>query len=241
MWRKKTLLIIHLFSLLLGVSALFPTFWKALDTNAFYFFNSLITNNYYIQVFWAFCNTKTHNWVFDVIVIAFLASYILCSPKELRANRAIKVSTAFGLMMLLFFFDHFFFNRYLYIQKKSPTFELEGIILRDVVPWLKAKWAAKRSYPAGHAITAFLFLSIMGFATNRRWTIAATILTIPLLIMPRLVSGAHWLSDVLLGSFLMTMIPASWIFCTPIFPLITQRIESYAQKRNTRSSRSDTA
>jgi len=121
------------------------------------------------------------------------------------------------------------------IERLSPSMLLDATILRDVVPWLRAKAMAKKSFPGGHAITGFLFMMIIAASTNKRWTIAAAIITIPLLIMPRLVSGAHWLSDIVLGSFLVTAIPASWIFYSPLF----SKVLSYVQKRDPRSHQPD--
>jgi membrane-associated phospholipid phosphatase len=43
--------------------------------------------------------------------------------------------------------------------------------------------------------------------------------------MPRLITGAHWLSDVIVGSGTITIVFLSWAFCTPLFSRFTSACE----------------
>jgi len=42
-----------------------------------------------------------------------------------------------------------------------------------------------------------------------------------------LITGAHWLSDVLVGSGTITIVTLSWAFCTPLFTRFVDSCERF--------------
>lgn len=248
-WEKNRLIFLHSIAFGLILSWFIPithSIWVYIDTQAFYFFNSLITDSRYIQLFWAFCNTSKNDWAFDVIMLIFFASYISGNNRVEVKERSIKVVTAILLMLVVCGLNRLFFHRILIIERLSPSLVLEMTQrLSQLVPSLHVKESASTCYPGDHGITAFSFILVSYFTMSRTRTFIAALVTIPLLIMPRLVAGAHWLSDVILGSFLLAMVPAIWLFYSPIFGLITHqfcniiegRKSSHAQEKNSRPHR----
>ncbi|HEY9077868.1 MAG TPA: phosphatase PAP2 family protein [Anaerolineaceae bacterium] len=89
-----------------------------------------------------------------------------------------------------------------------------GMMYRSVDP---------HSFPSGHAARAFL-LVVLAWSVAPTWF--ALILTIwaPLVSMARIVTGVHYLSDVLVGSFIGLVIGWLMILLRPltigIFPLL---------------------
>jgi membrane-associated phospholipid phosphatase len=45
----------------------------------------------------------------------------------------------------------------------------------------------------------------------------AGILLAPVFVFPRMFSGAHWLTDTLVGGTVFTLLAASWALATPLF------------------------
>ena len=90
--------------------------------------------------------------------------------------------------------------------------------MNDLFPeWSRAwhmKDASGRSFPGDHASVLLLWAIFLSpFARGwRRWLVWGLTL---LFILPRLVSGAHWLSDVLVGGLFLSLIAIGWGLYTP--------------------------
>jgi membrane-associated phospholipid phosphatase len=117
----------------------------------------------------------------------------------------------------------------------SPTMVIDDSIrLSKEIPWMKIKDGSSKSFPGDHGTTALLFAASFSYLAGWRLGILASFYA-AFLCMPRLITGAHWLSDVLVGSGTITMIFLSWAFCTPLFSRFTdgcQRLFIWLGKSN---------
>jgi membrane-associated phospholipid phosphatase len=233
-WHKSHLIFIHSLALGLICTWFLPithSFWVYIDTKAFYFFNSLVSKFSWVQIFWAFSNTSKNDWVFDIIMFVFFLSYILGNKRQEVKERSVKMFISILFMLFICGLNRLIFHRFFLIERLSPSLVLETTRLSQLVPWLHVKESASTCYPGDHGITAFSFILIATF--NMKWskTLIAAALATPCLILPRLVAGAHWLSDVILGSFLVCIIPATWLFYTPIYGWITHQFIKMIERK----------
>ena len=104
-------------------------------------------------------------------------------------------------------------------QRASPSLTVKGaVLISELFPgWqglLHVKDSSGRAFPGDHASVLMLWaLFVSAFAGGWRrwlvWSLAA------LFMLPRVVAGAHWLSDVLVGGTFLALTTIAWGLCTP--------------------------
>lgn len=235
LWKLKPFLLCHLIVIGLIGSWNIPftrALWDSLDHQIFLFFNQCLQSSPFWQTFWAIANHKYADWVFDGFILYFISTYILFSPHHLKWRRAFEVLYA----ILVTLFTITCINRYLFtdliiLHRNSPSIVSPMIaILRNAVPWIQIKTTARNSFPADHATTATLFILTMNILLSGKKRLFAT-LTGLFFILPRLIAGAHWVTDVLIGSLPIALCVIAWTFCTPLYHKFVSTCERLVKKR----------
>ncbi|MCB1117442.1 MAG: phosphatase PAP2 family protein [Chlamydiia bacterium] len=221
----------HGIAALLLISWLFgPTrmLWDALDGVCFNALNSFVHSSPFWQKFWALAGYKRSEYVMDLVRLVFFALILYNSPAAMRRHNVIKI-----LFMILFIFATItlvgktLFPKVLQIERFSPTAsDPTAFRLSSVIDWIYVKDHSLSSYPSDHGITAWLFTCSMFFLFGKRYGFAALI-TEGCYCLPRLVAGAHWMTDVIIGSGTVALILCAWVYCTPTFNFILRK--RYAQ------------
>lgn len=91
------------------------------------------------------------------------------------------------------------------------------------------------SYPGDHGTTAILFTmcifhlmgfraGILAFFYNIYWQ------------LPRLVTGCHWFTDIIMGSLVISMLVMSWVIYSPLKEWITDLISNFFHKEKEKQS-----
>ena len=91
------------------------------------------------------------------------------------------------------------------------------------------------SYPGDHGTTAIMFtmcvFHLMGFRAgllaffyNIYWQ------------LPRLVTGCHWLTDIIMGSVVISTAVMSWIIYSPLKEWVTDLISNFFRKEKEKRS-----
>jgi membrane-associated phospholipid phosphatase len=230
-WNLSRLLLLHLAAVLLFSTLFFSftaNYWETIDTATFQVLNGSLKGSHSWQVFWALANHKLADWVEDLFILGFCIAHVKSQPKERRAR-----SIAELLFMILLIaativlINRIFFREVIRLPRESPTKILDGaILLSHVVPWLHTKIRASTCFPADHATTALLFAAIYAYFAKWRLGILSCLYAV-FLCMPRLIAGAHWLSDVIVGSGTILLVVLSIAFCTPLHTKIIDRLERF--------------
>lgn len=219
-WYPLPFLLCHLFALLIFGSWLFEpsrALWDALDNELFFLLNGLLAEGGWRVSFWAALNTKIADVMIGLGMILFFFVFIFTGPKSLRIERL----SMFGVMsgMILLSQESGLLDIYkelLAMQRFSPSLVLEPVYrLSELVPHIKAKDFSYGSFPGDHAIVTMIWVGSAWFFASWRWGLAATFIG-GLILLPRMVAGAHWLSDNLVGSSLPVLLMLAWILCTPL-------------------------
>jgi membrane-associated phospholipid phosphatase len=79
-------------------------------------------------------------------------------------------------------------------------------------------------FPGDHATTLLLFTVLYTFYAGRKFGIYAALYAI-FRILPRLIVGAHWASDIIVGSGCLVLFFLSLALCTPFHTWMVDRIE----------------
>ncbi len=113
-----------------------------------------------------------------------------------------------------------------FMPRDSPTYAMgEALIDLEEKRDVEVKTASRTSFPSNHGT---VFFTVFFFALLR-WGMRAWILfpVCFVLSLPRCFTGAHWVSDTLIGSVLVTWSVAAIAMYTPLFRL-SLRVEDIA-------------
>lgn len=186
--------------------------WAELDVKSFFFFNSWIANSYFAQTFWAITNTR----MFD-LAIFFIMLLPFCIPNQVfKQNDPIQHWIRIAIIMLTMVVLRFAISFVVDSQRLSPSLSIEPAnLLHELVPNIDAKDKSHNSFPGDHAAVIFCWLMYLILYAKPRWVLIATPVAI-FLTLPRLVSGAHWLTDDIVGGMSLTAFTIGLICYTPI-------------------------
>lgn len=233
--KTKGLIVCHLLVLLLLGTFLWPVtaqVWQMIDISVFKVLNHTLQDSPPLQLFWALVNHKKADLVEDAIFIAFFLFAICKAPQGQRVR---KVAEFIFCIVLAATIIHFV-NRTLLrdqtlIPRKSPSLVITPCVrLSEEIPWLTIKDATNASFPGDHATTLLLFAGLYTTFAGRKFGFYATLYAI-FRILPRLIVGAHWFSDIVVGSGCLALFFLSWALCTPAHVWVIDKIEKILKLR----------
>lgn len=224
-WNLRLLFFWHIVAALLFTSLFWPVthhYWQSVDIAFFKMINSTLQDRPTWQLFWACANHKLADWVEDLCVLAFFIAYVRGAAAGLRGRRVIELLfCVLYIAVIIYFINKMLFRDTLHIPNLSPTLLIDDSVrLSQEIPWMKIKDDSSYSFPGDHGTTAILFAASFAYLARGRLAILACLYG-AFLCMPRLITGAHWLSDVIVGSGTIAIVFLSWAFCTPLFSKFT--------------------
>ena len=231
-WRL--LITVHLIVGLLLASWFFPptlAIWTFLDYKVFYFLNSWIETSFFWQHFWAIASYHQLDWFHDLIMLFFFSFYFVNAPKGEGAKRVANIIFCILVVgFVIYFLNKNFFPNVLDYHRDSPTVVCEDAVrLTHKVDWLRFKDKSHRSYPGDHGTTALAFTFGVYFFQGRKMGILATLYAV-FFCLPRLIAGAHWLTDILMGSLPVAFLTLAWTVGTPLLRIGSEKIENLIKK-----------
>ncbi len=230
-WQLKKLLLWNLLAAFLFGSLFLPLTrgaWEVVDVAFFKMVNGTLRDRPLWQLFWALANHKLADWVEDLCVLCFFIAYVRAAHRSLRLQR---VSQLFFCVLyiaaIIHFVNRLFFRENWNIPRLSPTLVVEDSVrLSKEIPWMSIKDGSSKSFPGDHGTTALLFAASFTYLAGWRLGILASLYA-AFLCMPRLITGAHWFSDVIVGSGTITIFFLAWAFCSPLFTKATDAFERF--------------
>ncbi len=101
------------------------------------------------------------------------------------------------------------------VSRPSPTLTFENVNrVGEMTSW-HTKDASKDSFPGDHGLMLLIFSSfILRYVSRRAFFIA--ILIMITFALPRIMAGAHWFTDIAVGSLSLTLVGMSWVLLTPL-------------------------
>lgn len=175
---------------------------KQLDEQVFSWLNYTLLDSPFWQAFWGYLNHPHETWL-NVVVMAclnILAIFMLPKPQRKRATILVIYFWAFFEIALLA--TNKIFTGLLAIHRDSPSIVVQPwVVLSETLNIPSIKVYSHNSFPAGHTFVAVFWALFTNLYTQKKWFKYLIILTVLLLILPRLFSGAHWLSDVIFTIF----------------------------------------
>lgn len=226
-WRPVPLLAMHLVAALLIMSFIInPSFelWRRLDTHIFFYLNGTLADGGTWAWLWAWANTRYKDMVLAFVMLAF----IVFPGFSFQRNQLQQALIGFlALMIVMVPLRYFFyeFSKSLDLTGPSPSITLiPAYLLTELFPDISAKDASSRSFPGDHATVLLIWAGYLIMNKRCLGSLLATALA-ALMILPRLVGGAHWFTDVAVGGFAVALPVLAWAFYSPVVYRLTRWLE----------------
>lgn len=186
--------------------------WAALDTRVALALNSLVATSHPAQLLWAFGNRRVFDYISGAVLLMVVGHYVMAGTNAPRTTRIARMAiSCVMLVALVALTRQFLFHD---VSRNSPSIVLSHFtILSDHVTF-HVKDHSGQSFPGDHAtvLATFTFL-LWAFAGWRYGLVSASLAA--LFALPRLVSGAHWLSDDIVGGVVTALVTVPIIVFTP--------------------------
>lgn len=222
-WNFKFLVIGNLIATLLFVSWLYePTrsFWIAIDTATFWAMNNSLSWCTTWQWIWALGNNRGFDLVAAIGMLSVFTHYAFSKDrKNLHRYMAILLFTGLVTVVTMEI------GSAIPIERKSPTQQFSDVTrLSELVTQIRTKDSSGDSFPGDHGTALLVFAGFALFYLTKRYGAVAVILAM-VFGLPRLMSGAHWLTDEIVGALSLVLMMLTWVFSTPFHHYVLQWLE----------------
>jgi membrane-associated phospholipid phosphatase len=199
--------------------------WLAIDEKVFWTLNRSLAAGNAWQVIWAAVNNRAADVVMALTMIGLFAHFALR-----KGRNEINATIAVFLMLSGLAIVGVQIGKAVSVDRWSPTLlHPDALRLSELVSWLPTKDNSGDSFPGDHATALLIWAGIVTAYLPRAYAAAAWVLAI-LFMTPRVVGGAHWLTDDLVGSVAIAGFVLSCVFATPLHSILTERLERMVRR-----------
>ena len=221
MSKYRQIAIWNIFGIALFLSYYFTReggLWLNIDSGVFWFFNDMLIPGTSFLTLAAVANMR----FFDVVAFSAMAAlYLYYFVRTDNAGKRKMISV--GVLMLLTAVTIKQCGRFIPISHPSPTLFFDGAVRLKELTNMGAKDAARNSFPGDHGMMLMIFAAFMGRYHGWRALLMASLLVI-VFSMPRIISGAHWFSDIYVGSLSIVSVFVSWFLLTPASDWVADKL-----------------
>ncbi|MDG1897593.1 MAG: phosphatase PAP2 family protein [Fuerstiella sp.] len=232
LFRPWLVLSLSLLAALLLGSWLHPAgriVWDALDKATFLLLNGSLTSLQNVPgwtAMWAFTNMRLFDVIAMLMMVSFLWTAGVTFPKA-----EVQAGTVRFIVLLLFLLavrEGFHEAVHFYGWSRSgPSLVYEPCVrLSELYPGLNPKDSSHASFPGDHAAVSMLWAGFTLLTIRNRWT-PMVVLLATFLMLPRLVGGAHALSDDLVGGGFVTLMTLAIATGTPLLRMVSDRVSEW--------------
>jgi membrane-associated phospholipid phosphatase len=208
--------------LLLASWLLEPTrsLWLALDEKVFWALNSSLSCCRAWQVFWALANNRLVDIVAALAMVGLYLHFLLGEGRGAKDRLLAIGAMLSGLVLIAVQMG----KAFPYRRPSATLIHSSAIRLTELVSWLPTKDASTDTFPGDHAAVLFICAGVITVYLPRAYAAAAWTIAVVFLV-PRLVSGAHWLTDDVVGAASFAGLVLTCTFATPLHRVLTDNLE----------------
>lgn len=185
-------------------------FWFNIDKSIFYFFNNMLAESKAFMHFVAFVNLRQFDLVAFIVMLLILYTYY--RKEDLEGK---KKYFCIGVAMLLTAILVKQIDVFFPIHRNSPTLFFPDVNLVSKMSGWSTKCTAKDSFPGDHGIMLLIFTVYMWKYCGAD-ALKKCLSVFIIFSLPRIMGGAHWFTDIAVGSISTVLIFGSWLLLTPI-------------------------
>ena len=228
--RLPLILLLNVAGLALFFSWYIPAnhgFWFPLDSGLFHFFNqALVKSDAFLWLV-----AITNNRAFDGFSLLAMGCLMLSFwLKEDKAGR--RRILIIGLVMLLFAVAiNQLATAIIPVKRSSPTLFFTDIYRVSELLHIPTKDASRDSFPGDHGMMLLIFSAFMLRYFGKVAGIIGLIIAV-VFAFPRIMIGAHWLTDIVIGSMTVVLIGLPWWLMTPLSDRLVTLFVNYLPGKN---------
>ena len=202
-------------------------FWFPLDSAIFHFFNEELVKSQAFLWLVAITNNRAFDGCSLLATGGLMLSFWLQEDKPGRRRILI-----IGLVMLLFAVAiNQLATAIIPVKRSSPTLFFTDIHRVSELLHIPTKDASKDSFPGDHGMMLLIFSAIMlRYFGKKAFAVALIIFVV--FAFPRVMIGAHWFTDIAVGSLSVALIALPWCLMTPLSDRLIGLFERYLPGRN---------
>lgn len=197
-------------------------YWSVLDSAIFHFFNhGLGESRAYVWLL-----AITNNRAFDACSLLAMGCLMLSFWRKAddAGRRRIVI---IGLTMLLAAVVINQLAQHLMpVKRASPTLFFTDIYRVSDLLHISTKDASKDSFPGDHGMMLLIFAGFMWRYFGVKAFIIALIIVV-VFAFPRVMIGAHWFTDIAVGSMTAVLMGLPWVLMTPLSDKIIHLFDKY--------------
>ena len=235
-WRWRNLAVCNLLALVILASWLWqPTrqLWDQIDLATFRLLNEPLSSNPLWARLWAVASMRMTDIAAALILLVVLikGDWIFAGPRVRSAFFGFVALLALLVVIRVGLFSNVV--RLLHWQHPSPSLTVDGAVrLKELFPAWEESWHLKdssgQSFPGDHGAVLLLWALFLWPAASGAQRLVVAGLTI-VFLLPRLVAGAHWVSDVLVGSLFLALLVIGWGAYSPYAAKAGRWLEALAE------------
>ena len=227
--RIPLILLLNVAGLALFFSWYIPVnhgFWFPLDSNLFHFFNqALVKSDAFLWLV-----AITNNRAFDGFSLLAMGCLMLSFwlKEDATGRRRILI---IGLVMLLTAVVINQLAQHLMpVKRASPSLSFPNIYRVSELLHIPTKDASKDSFPGDHGMMLLIFSGFMLRYFGQK-AFAIALLIVVIFAFPRVMIGAHWLTDIVVGSLSAVLIGLPWVLMTPLSDRLIAVFDRYLPRK----------
>lgn len=210
--RFSSILVLNVLGIGLFLSWYLPEnhgFWLTLDSHIFFYFNRLLVDSPTFLHLVAITNNRAFDGCALVAMgLLYLSFYLKATSTERRRLLIL------GFIMLLTAVVLNQAGHLLPVQHASPTLYFSDVNRVSDLTGIPTKDASSDSFPGDHGMMLMIFAAFMlRYFTRTAFAIGLAIMVI--FSLPRIMIGAHWFTDIAVGSLSVVLVGLSWWLLTP--------------------------
>ncbi|MDV7021876.1 phosphatase PAP2 family protein [Atlantibacter subterranea] len=230
--RLPLIVLMNIAGLALFFSWMLPAnhgFWFPIDSGIFHYFNNLLVENRAFLWLVAITNNRAFDGFSLVAMGLLMLSYWLKQTPYGRRQIVIM-----GVVMLLTAVVLNQIGQRLPVQRHSPTLFFTDIHRVSELLNIPTKDASKDSFPGDHGMMLMIFCGFMlRYFGVRAFAISLVIFVV--FSLPRMMIGAHWFTDIFVGSLSVILVGLPWVLLTPLSDKIITQLNYYLPGKNKQS------
>lgn len=202
-------------------------FWFPLDSTIFHFFNRGLAENRAYLWFVAL----TNNRAFDACSLLAMGSLMLTFwLREDRNGRRRVVMIGLTMLLIAVVLNQLA-QLLMPVQRESPSLFFTDITRVSDLLDFPTKDASKDSFPGDHGMMLLIFSAFMLRYFGKVAGIIGLIIAV-VFAFPRVMIGAHWLTDIVVGSMTVVLIGLPWWLMTPLSDRLVTLFVNYLPGKN---------
>jgi len=197
-------------------------FWFPLDSAVFHFFNQELVKSEAFLWLVAITNNRAFDGISLIAMGCLMLSFWLKEDKTGRRRIMIV-----GLVMLLAAVVINQLAQHLMpVMRASPSLYFPDINRVSELLHIPTKDASKDSFPGDHGMMLLIFSAFMLRYFGKK-AFAIALIIVAVFAFPRVMIGAHWLTDIVVGSLSAVLIGLPWCLMTPLSDRIIAVFDRY--------------